>query len=170
MKASENCLKLIKHYESLHDGDLSKIGLQPKICPAGVVTIGYGHALFHCGKPLKDIAQALKIYPYYEIIDTAFAERLLSEDVEAVENSINSLELKLNQNQFDALVSFTFNVGLGNLLQSTLLKAIKGEVNTPIDVCFMMWVKSGGKIMKGLQYRRKTEALLYNTGKLIFYN
>ena len=168
-KTSSSGISLVKFFESLHDGDLKKIGLQPKTCPAGILTIGYGHALRDIdGKWLKGVAgyqRMLEIYPDYETITEQEAEDLLEEDLELFENKINSLNLKLPQYQFDSLVSFAFNCGFGNLSSSTLLRRIKGEKGSIRDA-FLMWNKSGGKVLNGLSKRREAEATLFVDGVL----
>lgn len=167
MKISAKGIAIIKHFESLHDGDLSKIGLQPKLCPAGIATVGWGHALSKIdGSPVMSITEAIKLFPQYANMDITTAERLLAEDSVRFENGVNSLGLKLNQNQFDALVSFSFNAGLGSLRQSSLLKRVRGTIESPsIKDCFLMWNKgtvNGVKqVLKGLTLRRKAEAELY---------
>ena len=172
MKISEQGLELIKHFESLHDGDLTKIGLQPKRDSVGIITIGYGHALLDPkGKWIKDIKQVEKYYPQYLNIDEKQATHLLLDDTIKYSNKINSLNLSLKQHQFDALVSFSFNVGFKALCDSTLLKRIKEEFTTDelIRDAFLMWNKAGGKILSGLTRRRKSEALLFTKGELNFY-
>ena len=86
MKTGDLGISLIKFYESLHDGDLKKIGLQPKMCPAGIWTVGYGHALRDIdGTWLKGVAgyqRILEIYPDLETITIEEAEELLEEDLE----------------------------------------------------------------------------------------
>ena len=73
MKTSERGIQLIKFFESLHDGDLSKIGLQPKLCPADVVTIGYGHAVKD--KNGNFLNQLLCIHQYFGIVWRLHLER-----------------------------------------------------------------------------------------------
>lgn len=172
MKISEQGLSLIKHYESLHDGDLSKIELQPKQDPIGIWTTGWGHALAKPdGSWIKDFADIAKYHPEMLNITENDADKLLSIDVIDKENWLNHSGQTLLQQEFDALVSFAFNLGIGALGGSTLWRRILADA-TPelITDAFLMWNKAGGKAMAGLTYRRKTEAMLFNTGKLIFYN
>ena len=168
MKISDLGLQLIKTFESLHDGDLSKIGLQPKQDPVGIFTIGYGHALAKPGGGwIKDIDEVEQFYPQFMNIDEETADSLLIEDLESRENAINSLGLQLEQCQFDALVSFIYNVGFGNLQSSTRLKRIEADAEPYLIYdAFLMWNKAGGVPLKGLTRRRKAEATLFNTGKL----
>jgi len=171
MKTSKLGIDLIKHYEQLHDGDLNKIGLQPKECPAGIWTVGYGHALKDLnGNFLKGISgyqRMLEVYPDLETLTEEDACDILSEDLESFESQLDSLNLPLTQYQYDSLISFIFNLGIGNLKSSTLLKRIKGDKGS-IREAFMMWNKSNGKVLNGLIKRRDTEATLFETGELIF--
>lgn len=126
-----------------HEG----LRLEAYLCPAGVWTIGYGHT--KGAKPGMTITRQQ-------------AEALLREDLLTAENTVNRLHLKLNQNQFDALVSFVFNVGSGNFQRSTLLKKIQANANDPaIASEFNKWNRGGGRVLPGLVKRRKQEAELY---------
>lgn len=139
MKATDNCVQLIKRFEGLY--------LKAYVCPAGVLTIGYGHT-----KGVK---------PGDEINEMQ-AEIYLREDVEACEIQLNYLTLPINQHQFDALCSFIFNLGIGNFMQSTLLKKLKAGDKTAADE-ILRWDKSGGKVLPGLTARRKAEYDLFCT-------
>lgn len=165
MKTSNKGIEIIKHFESLNDGDLNKIGLQPKRDCGGYMTVGWGHCLIkEDGSYCLNITDVERYFSEYLSIDELFAEELLRQDLIKVERQIDSLGLQLNQNQFDALVSFAFNVGFGNLLKSTLLKRIKNIVNQPsIEACLTMWNKSKQITLKGLTLRRQAESNLYNS-------
>lgn len=161
-------LNLIKHWEGIHDGDLSKIGLQPKRCPAGIWTVGYGHALFNknTGKPLKTDADLKLIavqYPEFVNMTEAQAVDLLDKDLDGFEKQVLSLNLPFSQNQFDAVVSFVFNLGFGAFLGSTLYKVLKTNLNdkTLVSTEFKKWIYTGGKILPGLVNRRNDEIELY---------
>lgn len=175
MKIGEKGSQLIKHYEGLHDGDLSKIGLQPKLCPAGVWTVGWGHAIVYQGKFLKGVANKKLANELYKDLTIEQADQLFLVDIQVYENQITSLKLNLNQDQFDALVSFAYNCGFKNLLSSTLLKRIRSKVGDVSDA-FLMWNKADtdadGKleVLDGLTFRRMTEGNLFETGELKFYN
>ncbi len=139
MKTSNKGIDLIKKYE----------GFRAKAykCPADVWTIGYGHTL-----NVKST----------DVIDKAQAEAFLRQDVEFAEKEVNKHNLNINQNQFDALVSFVFNLGIGNFARSTLLRKIKSNPNDPnIRKEFERWIYAGGKVLNGLVRRRKEEAELY---------
>lgn len=174
MKISKLGLDLIKHFEGLHDGDLSKIGLQPKMCPASIWTVGYGRALKdEDGEWLRGERDKNKAYKMYPSLTEEDALIMLDEDCNVYENRINSLGLILEQYQFDSLVSFAYNVGFTNLKTSTLLKYIKAkETEENIIWAFGLWnkakVKGVLRPLPGLTKRRRTEAELFLTGKLIF--
>ena len=102
MKASSKALELIKQFEGLR--------LKAYLCPGGVWTIGYGHT--------AGVKSGM-------VITEAQAEEFLLSDIAIFEKAINDQNLALTQNMFDALVSFTFNVGVGNFKRSTLLCRIK---------------------------------------------
>lgn len=139
MKTGEAGLNLIKSFEGLR--------LESYLCPAHVWTIGYGHTK--------------SVEPRMTITEEE-AESLLKKDLKVFENAVLSHRLKLNQNQFDALVSFCYNVGSGNLAKSTLLKKAKLDPNDEtIGSEFMKWNKAKGKTLAGLSRRRNAEADLY---------
>jgi lysozyme len=170
VETSANGILLIKGSESCK--------LKAYLDSVNVPTIGYGHT--------EDVKMG-------DIIDQETADEFLVYDLKGVEKDINSLKLNLNQNQFDSLVDFTFNLGFGSLLSSTLLKLIK-SADTTIDektinvsdivveynqtplkeqirqdyykisklqFNFLRWSFAGGKFLKGLYSRRKTEYELF---------
>lgn len=148
MKASEGALGLIRKYEGLR--------VNAYRCPSGVWTIGYGHTG-------KDVRQG-------QTITAEKAEELLRADVAVFEAELNRMAsaagVALRQNQFDALVSFAFNVGIGNLRSSTLWRKVKADANdTGIALEFSRWIygTSGGKKVQlpGLVKRRAEEARMY---------
>ena len=110
----------------------------------GVLTIGYGHT--------KNVRMGDKISKYW-------AKELLMQDLAEVEKQVKALGVAKTQGQLDALVSFAFNLGIGNLKRSTLLKCIKEQRSMrEIKRQFMRWVYADNKILKGLQRRREWEA------------
>ena len=110
----------------------------------GVPTIGYGHT--------KDVKMGDRISKYW-------AKELLKDDVREVEQQVQALNVAQTQGQFDALVSFTFNLGIGRLKSSTLLKVIReGGSMSAIKKEFKRWVYAGGKRLRGLERRREWEA------------
>jgi len=140
MTASEKALDIIKQFEGLR--------YKAYKCPAGVLTIGYGHT-------------GPDVIPGMEI-NAVYADALLKLDVKKFENAVNKLvKVEINQNQFDALVSFAFNVGEGNLESSTLLRKINaGNPEAGDELC--KWVYGAGKILPGLIKRRQAEKELFN--------
>lgn len=139
MRTSQTGINLIKAHEGLR--------LEAYRCPAGIYTIGYGHT---AGVRRGDV------------IDERRAEQLLAEDLKKFEVVVNRECPGVNQNQFDALVSFTFNLGETNLRKSTLLKCVKANPdNLNIRTEFLRWNKSKGEVLPGLIRRRKAEADLY---------
>lgn len=143
MKLSQRGLNFIKHFEGCK--------LKAYLDPAGITTIGYGNT--------RIARLDLEISRYQ-------AETLLKEDISIKEAEINRLNLNLNQDQFDAIVSFVFNLGIGNLKRSTLYKLLqKNPNNFMIAFEFPKWRRANGKVIPGLERRRKHEAQMYFTGK-----
>lgn len=142
MQLSPEGLRFIQQFEGL--------ALAPYRCPAGYLTVGYGHVL----TPTE--CQTLPQ------ITADTARSFLAQDVRIAEQSVARLITSpLRQHQFDALVSFTFNLGSGALQRSTLRRLInRGDhQNAPHE--FTRWVWAGGKKLPGLVKRRQAEAELY---------
>jgi len=167
-----NLEKLVSHYESLHDGDLTLIGLQPKMCPAGFWTEGYGRVIRDVdGTMLKGVSNKAKAYKLSKIKNVTDAMIALREDLADYSERVESLHLKINQSQFYALVSFAYNVGFNALKGSRLLELVRSGANaTQIDKEFRKWNKGGGKVLAGLTARRTSEAYLYIFGENKFFN
>ena len=144
MKASVDAYKLIKQFEGLR--------LKAYLCPAGIWTIGYGHTSGVSPNSFITIQEA---------------DEYLHRDVATIEMKLNKLNLILRQCQWDAIISFVFNVGIGNFKSSTLLAKIRTnpDDNSIMDE-FLRWVYANGKVMKGLQKRRLAEMKLYFSDKL----
>lgn len=139
MKTSPKGIALIKEFEGLR--------LKAYQCPGGVWTIGYGHT--------AGVKPGM-------LISKAQAEEYLKADLIAFERYLNGLGLALNQNQFDALVSFIYNVGTGNFSSSTLLRKVRANPqDDSIMDEFLRWVYSKGRVLPGLQRRRLAEMKLY---------
>lgn len=153
MRASENCIDIIKKWEGLIDGDPNTPGLDPYICPAGVPTIGWGSTWDSKGNPIT---------MDHPPIDLEQAEALLIQELRHTEKAVKKLiTFQINQCQFDALVSFTYNVGSGNLQASTLRRKLnRGDTDGAADE-FPKWRKAGGRILKGLVRRRAEERDLF---------
>ncbi|MFP2694343.1 lysozyme [Enterobacter ludwigii] len=139
MNISEKGLALIKHFEGLQ--------LEAYQCSASVWSIGYGHTR--------------GVMPGDSITEDD-AEDLLRQDTREAEQSVHRLvTVKLAQNQFDALVSFTFNLGSGALQRSTLLKRLNVGDYQAAAAEFPRWVYSGGERLSGLVRRRTAEKALF---------
>ena len=111
---------------------------------AGVPTIGYGHT--------KDVRMGDRISEYW-------AKELLRDDIEVAEQQVKELGVARTEGQLDALTSFVFNLGIGRLKESTLLKVIReGGSKQQIRKEFKRWVYAGGKKLPGLVTRREWEA------------
>lgn len=161
MKTSSIGIDLIKHFEGLHDGDLKIIGLQPKMCPAGIWTEGYGRAMRdYKGNFIKGLANKKLAYSRITIKTELEAVKALSEDLQVFESIVmRKIKVGLKQNEFDALVSHTYNTGGSN----TLFELINNEAN---DYSIRQWfenkyISAGGVKLNGLVERRKEEAKLY---------
>lgn len=141
MQIGKNCIDLIKKFEGLK--------LESYKCPAGLWTIGYGNTQWENGTRVLE----------NQVIDIQRAEKLL---MFWVNKYAEKIDLKVNQNQFDALVSFAYNVGITNFNNSTLKKKVIANPNdATIRDEFMKWVSSRGKQLPGLVKRREAEANLY---------
>ena len=156
-------LDLIKSFEGILDGNPATANLDPYLDPIGIWTIGWGHAIvvgkdFLRGKENK--AKAFALYPGGLTIPEA--ETLLRADVMDKCRDVDSLvKVSLNDNQYAAIVSFTFNLGVGNLKQSTLLKKLNAGDFEGAANEFAKWNKAGGKVLAGLTRRRAAEAELF---------
>lgn len=162
MKTSKVGLFLIKSFEGLHDGDLTEIGLQPKMCPAGIWTEGYGHAMRDAkGDFIKGKMNKILAYSLRGVKTAAEAEILLSKDIQVFELIVmRRIKKALNQNQFDALVSHTFNTGGSD----TLFKLVDCDPmdEEKISEWFTTrYIIGGGKVLPGLVRRRKAERDLF---------
>ena len=123
------------------------------ICPAGYPTIGYGHLITEANKE-----------QFLDGVDEDEALELLRKDVAVAERAVLRLiTVPLTQGQFDALVSFTFNLGSGALQRSTLRQKVNREEHDDVPAEFMKWVWAGGRKLKGLVKRRKAEAAIYTS-------
>lgn len=156
-------LNLIKQYEGLVDGDKSTVNYDAYMDPVGIWTIGYGHAIVYQGKFLKgaeNTALARQLYPGG--ITLQQAEDLLRADVLNTCRDVQSVvRVPLNDNQFAALVSFTYNLGIGNLKNSTLLKKLNAGDYAGAAAEFPKWNKAGGQVLAGLTKRRAAEQALF---------
>jgi len=141
MKISLEGLSLIKRFEGCR--------LESYKCSANVLTIGYGHT-----SGVKET----------DTITQDEADKLLQEDVEQFEKYVDdNVTVELGQSQFDALVAWTFNLGVGNLRESTMLKKLNSEDYASVPSEMKRWNKAGGKTLDGLIRRRKAESLLFES-------
>ena len=145
MKISQKGLNLIKRFEGCH--------LEPYRDPIGLWTVGWGH-LIGDGKTLP--------IEWFRRLTQDEADRLLEKDLEKFERGVLRLcPNNLTQHRFDALISFAYNLGLGNLQNSTLRrKHNRGDILGASQE-FLKWNKAGGKVFRGLTLRRQAESDLY---------
>ena len=145
MKVSDECIKMIKHHEGVR--------LKPYQDPIGLWTVGVGH-LIGDGKTLP--------IEWFRTLTIDEVDELLKSDLKKFERGVLRLcPNHLTQSRFDALVSFAFNVGLGNLQASTLRqKHNRGDILGASQE-FLKWNKAGGQVLRGLTIRRKDESNLY---------
>jgi lysozyme len=146
MKLNKKGIEMMHKYEGLK--------LTAYLCPAKVWTIGYGNTFYEDGTKVKagdKITKERADQLFINITNKNFAEPLLK-----------LIKVKLNENQFSALVCFAYNVGTGALAKSTLLKKVNINPNDlTIRNEFLKWNKAGGKVLNGLTKRRESEANLY---------
>ena len=149
-------LDMIVHHEGCK--------LRPYQCPALLWTVGVGHVINpNHAKVLLAERKALPIPSGWDrVLTMGEVDEILAKDLARFESGVRRLcPNGLNPGRFGALVSFAFNVGLGNLQNSTLrMKHNRGEFESAADE-FMKWNKAGGKELKGLTTRRKDERALY---------
>ena len=142
MKINQAGIDLIKSFEGLR--------LRPYKCPAGVWTIGYGHT----NKVTEDTMGMTEKQ----------AENVLKQDLEIFEKGVNKLlKVQVTENQFSALVSFAFNVGLQAFAGSSVLRYINTGFPIMAGQRLLLWNKAGGKVLAGLTRRREAEKKLYET-------
>lgn len=140
MKISRKGVKLIQDFEGLE--------LKAYKDSVGILTIGWGSTGPHVSAGMT--------------ITKEQAEQLLKKDLERFEKGVSDLvKVDLNQNQFDALVSFSFNLGLGNLKSSTLLKKLNASDYIGASNEILRWNRAGGKVLNGLTRRRIAERDLF---------
>ena len=139
MNTSKKGKALIKKHEGCR--------LKAYKCPAGVLTIGYGHTN---NVRLDDV------------LTQDEAEKLLDIDINIKEKELNKLiKVSVTQNQYDALISFVFNLGVGNLKNSTLLRLLNQKNYKGAAQQFDRWVYAGNKVLAGLVKRRAEEKELF---------
>ena len=141
MNISKEGTALIKKFEGCR--------LKAYRCSANVLTIGYGHT----GGVQEN-----------DVISQPEADKLLEEDIAKFEDYVSdNVIVELNQGQFDALVAWTFNLGPGNLRESTMLKKLNNQEYESVPFEMRRWNKAGGKTLDGLIRRREAESLLFES-------
>lgn len=146
MNVSKAGIALIKHYEGVRS--------RPYRCPANLWTVGVGHLIGN-GKLLPD--------SYNRTFTTEEIDGILKSDLRRFELGISKMlpNMPLRQCEFDCLVSFAFNLGLGTFQRSTLRQALlRGDKKTAME-SLIKYCRAGGKILKGLQSRRLDEKALF---------
>jgi len=158
-------IELIKQYEGLGDGKPQTSAIDPYLDPVGIWTIGWGHAIVYQGRMLRGTADQATVNQLYPGgITEAQAEALLSGDLMNTGRDVSAaVTVPLNDNEFGALTSFTFNLGIGNLKSSTLLKKLNAGDRAGAADEFGKWVNAGGKPLPGLVKRRAAERALFLT-------
>ncbi len=165
MKLSKAAAAMMHKYEGYRN--------RPYLCPAHMWTIGYGHVLYQdqirlpmarVDKPVLMIRKEMPLRPEDNRVWTKQeTDDLFDADIASFERGVLRLVPGVvgHQGRFDALVSFAYNVGLGNLQRSTVrIKANRGEWEGAADA-LLLWNKAGGKVFVGLDRRRKDERALF---------
>jgi lysozyme len=146
VNVSEHAIKLIKHHEGVRN--------RPYRCPAGLWTVGVGH-LIGDGKSLPESWN--RLFTKEEI------DGILKRDLRRFELGVRKMlpNVSLRQHEFDALVSFCFNLGLGCFQRSTIRQALlRGDKKAAME-SLVKYCRAGGKILRGLQIRRLDERALF---------
>lgn len=177
MDISQNTIELIKHYESLHDGDLTKVGLQPKADPIGIYTEGYGRAMID---PLtrKWVKEKKRAYELQTIFTTQDAEVALLLDLKPFQLQLDRAAVDnratLNEGQYGALISIGYNCGATAMIKTLQRCIATNATNKSREEAFGLYSKArlNGVLqpLRGLVRRRYSEAYLFNTGQLMFPN
>ena len=158
VNVSEKLIEMIKHDEG--------VKTSPYQCPALLWTIGVGHVIDpnHAKVKLADRKQLAIPDGWDRVLNMDEVNNILKQDLARFETGVHRLcPGDMTQGQFDALVSFSFNVGLGNLQNSTLrMKHNRKEFGAAAEE-FLKWNKAGGKVLKGLDKRRRGEKALYES-------
>lgn len=157
MKTSDSTIKMIKHHEGVRR--------RAYRCPALLWTQGVGHVLYpEQAKLPMDQRRGFDLKPEdNRVWDDGEIDRVLAADLVRFERGVARLcpAALAHQGIFDALVSFSFNVGLGNLQRSGLrMKTNRGEFEDAAEE-FLKWTKAGGRVLPGLVKRRQDERALY---------
>lgn len=160
MKTSPAALKMIKHHEGVRT--------KPYRCPALLWTVGVGHVIDpnHIKVPFDERRNLPIPDGWNRVLTMDEVDAILAQDLNRFERGVARLcpAALGNQGIFDSLVSFSFNVGLGNLQRSSLrMKTNRGEYREAAEE-FMKWTKAAGRVLPGLVKRRQDEQALYLSG------
>ena len=160
MKVSAELIKLVKHHEGVR--------LRPYRCPALLWTVGVGHVIDpnHIKVPFEERRNLPIPNGWDRVLSMDEVDSILSQDLGRFERGVARLcpASANSQGIFDALVSFSFNVGLGNLQRSGLrMKTNRGEFQDAAEE-FMKWTKAAGRVLPGLVKRRQDERAMYLSG------
>ena len=145
MKISSKGLELIKEFEGF--------SANAYLCPAKIPTIGYGNTFYANGTKVKlgeQISKTDALELLEKVVNKDFADKIFP-----------LIKVKVSQNEFDAMVSLAYNIGVGNFSKSTLLKKVNSGDFDGASNEFLKWNKSGGKELLGLTKRRKREYDLF---------
>ena len=153
VRCNDEGLALIKSFEGLHDGDKSTALLEPVRCPAGLPTLAWGSIYGLDGN---------RVTIHHRAITLDEAETLFLRDIKRSESQLARLvRVKLSENQWSALTSFTYNVGSENFQASTLRSCLnRGQFQRAADE-FPKWRRAAGRILPGLVRRRAAERALF---------
>ncbi|MDQ3919520.1 MAG: lysozyme [Acidobacteriota bacterium] len=155
MQMSQHGLQLLEQWEGFK--------LQVYKDSAGLPTVGVGHLITKSEQASGTININGVPVKYAGGLTQQQVTDLLAQDVVPAQNAVNNgVKVALNQNQFDALVSFTFNVGVGAFTGSTLLKVLNQGQYDQVPTQLLRWTRAGGKVVQGLVNRRNNEIKLWN--------
>lgn len=150
---------------------LEGVELQAYRDVVGLLTIGVGHLITNTEKRTGRIQIGSQSVEYTRGLTLAQAHILLAQDVAEFEDALNDHlqihHVSLLQHQFDALIMWMFNIGIGAATRSTLFKRIAANFLSGVPAEFAKWNKAGGKVIQGLVNRRQHEAHLFRTGHYI---
>jgi lysozyme len=156
VRVSPKLIQMVKHHEGVR--------IKPYRCPALLWTVGVGHVIDqnHIKVPFHERKNLSIPQGWDRVLSMAEVDALLGADLASFERGVLRLCPKnLTQSKFDALVSFAFNVGLGNLQRSSVrMKHNRGDFDGAAD-SFLLWTKAGGRVLPGLVKRRHDERNLY---------
>jgi lysozyme len=161
VKASKELFKMLKHHEGVR--------YKPYQCPANLWTIGVGSVLYPEQAKIPSNIEGMakrKAWPVKPEDNRRWSEeevdKLLAKDVARFERGLaRYLPIRLSQNEYDAILSFCFNLGLGTFQRSTLRQALLRGDKVMAMQSLLKYNKAGGKVLKGLDNRRKDEAALF---------